>query len=227
MKTNNLSALILFVLLSACGGPQKEQKESSQNKEKTEKKEETSKKADEKSSEKAEKVGMQALMDAYFKRTGEKPTFTKKDLANGYAEFTTEGTPKGIPVSQFAYYITKDGKEILAVTIPQCMQACSTSLLFFEMMNQDLVENNDKIEGMTDMNQLMEVVREHYKSKMTADEKQKESNGEMALYDEIISLPQQGTTIKFNKRSTRSQNTQTVAELQFDEQSGKFKFVKL
>ncbi len=50
MNRNNLYTLILVGLLSACGGPQKEQKDSSQNKEKTDKKEETTKKKEEESS---------------------------------------------------------------------------------------------------------------------------------------------------------------------------------
>ncbi len=221
MKRNNLIAFILFVLLSACGNTQKE---SSQDKEKAEKKEETSKKVDEKSSDKAEKVGMQALMDAYFKRTGENPTFTKKDLANGYAEFRTEDAAKGIfSTCQLAYYITKDSKEILAVTITPCMMGnCSSSLMFYTMMNNELSENQDMMEGLADMNALNEKLKEVFN---TAEDTKRMQSGDMTPSNYLITLPQQGTTILCIKGFKDTK--QKVAELQFNEQTGKFKFIKL
>lgn len=175
------------------------------------------------------KIGMQALIEAYLKRSNTKITFVKKDFANGYAEFYfTENPIKPSTNCQFAYYTTQKDREILAVGVTSCMQTCGTSLLFYEMMNGELAENQDMIEGMQGgILELTNTINAHCKSKMTAEEKEMDAQGHMAIYSILIELPQQGTTIKINKQSAQTQKSQTVAQLQFNEKTGKFTFVKL
>ncbi len=223
---NYILPLVLVSFLACCAG-----KKSEQNALETPKtvnpKTETVAVVDKPQTE-ATKVGMQALIEAYLKKSDMKITFVKKDFVNGYAEFRfTESAVQPATNCQFAYYTTQNDREILAVTVPQCMQACGTALTFYEMTNAELTENQGMIENMTDMNQFNQASEAHMEAKMTTEEKQKEANGEMALYDNIISLPQQGTTIKVIKRSTRNQTLQNVAQLQFNEKTGKFTFIKL
>lgn len=181
----------------------------------------TADKPDESKKEKgAQKLGMEALIEAYTKKTGAKITLTKKDFANGYAEFEFEGAIK--LVCQFAYYLTQDGKEMLAVTIPQCMGGCSTMLLFYTMLNGELSENQDMMEGFADMNAFKVSLRDIF---MTEADKKRMQSGDMTPIDQILKLPQQGTSIACIKNFMGKE--QKVAELQFNAKTGKFKLVKL
>jgi hypothetical protein len=192
----------------------------------------TADKPDESKKEKdSQKLGMEALIEAYLKKTGMKITFVKKDFANGYAEFSFTENPIKLKINcQFAYYTTQKDREILAVTVPQCMQSCVTALSFYEVIKGELIEigKEDLIEGMKDgVISFDNFVRLHCEEKMTAEEKQMKAQGHMAIYNIWIDLPQQGTTIKISKETTTNQQKQTIAELQFNDKTGNFKFVKL
>lgn len=177
----------------------------------------------------ATKIGMQALIEAYLKKTGIKITLTKKDFVNGYAEFRfTETAIQPTKNCQFAYYTTQKDREILAVTVPRCMQGgCWTELTFYEMINGELTENQNVIEGVKDgMISFYNLVRLHCEDNMTAEEKRMRDQAYPSSYYVWIDLPQQGTTIKITKETFNNQQKQIVAELQFNDKMGTFKFVK-
>ena len=178
---------------------------------------------------KTQKLGMQALIEAYLKKSEMKITFVKKDFANGYAEFRfTESEAQPIKNCQFAYYTTQNDREILAVTVPRCMQgACWTELTFYEMINGELTENQNVIEGVKDgMTSFYNLVRLSCEDHINDEEKRMKARGYMAIYHVWIDLPQQGTTIKITKETITNQQKQNVAELQFNEKTGMFTFAK-
>lgn len=172
------------------------------------------------------KVGMQAMVKAYFAtQSGTKFSITKKDLNNGYMKYKAVSANHQVPQGELAYYVTTGGQEILAVTTLFCMQACETMLQFYGMQNGKLELLSNQIEGMS-MDALSNVIQKQISAKMSANEKQRQAQGEMALFSQITSLPQQGTTIYIKKDSRVDRNTVVVAELRFNLTTGKFRFVK-
>jgi hypothetical protein len=171
---------------------------------------------------------MQGLINAYLKKTNTKIDFVKKDFANGYAEFYfTEDPIKMTKRCQFAYYVTSTDREMLAITVPHCMQSCGTELTCYEMINGELTMNQNVIEGVKDgIMSLYNLVQSSCEENMNDEEKRMKAQGHMAIYNIWIDLPQQGTTIKITKQTTTNQHKQTVAELQFNEKTGMFTFVK-
>lgn len=171
------------------------------------------------------KTGMQAMVNAYFVRQNVKPTIVKKDMANGYMKYKVMTSTNQLIQGELAYYVSSNGKEILAATAVMCMQACGTSLEFYAMHNGKLTLLPNQITGM-DMEAFAGAVSAQIKARMSQNEKTRQANGEMALYNEIINLPQHGTTIYIKKDSRVDKNTVVVAELRFNLANGKFKFVK-
>ncbi len=172
------------------------------------------------------KVGMQTMVKAYFAtQSSAKFTVTKKDLNNGYMEYKVAYTAHQRSKGELAYYVTSSGQEILAVTTLACMQACGTMLQFYGMRNGKLTMLPNQVVGMT-MDALSDAIFKQVQAKMSANEKQRQANGEMALFDQITTLPQQGTTIYIKKDSRVDRNIVVVAELRFNLTTGKFSFVK-
>ncbi|EAY29558.1 hypothetical protein [Microscilla marina] len=174
------------------------------------------------------RVGMQALVKAYFNsptQANVKFTITKKDLHNGYMKYEASYTNQSITRGELAYYVTNGGQEMLAVTTLMCMQACSTLLQFYGIQQGKLTLLPNQIVGMT-MNDFGNRVNQLIKTKMSANERQRQAQGEMALFSDITSLPQHGTTIYIKKDSRVDRNSIVVAELHFDLTTGKFRFVK-
>jgi hypothetical protein len=107
------------------------------------------------------------------------------------------------------------------------MQSCGTELTCYEMINGELTMNQNVIEGVKDgIMSLYNLVQSSCEENMNDEEKRMKAQGHMAIYNIWIDLPQQGTTIKITKQTTTNQHKQTVAELQFNEKTGMFTFVK-
>lgn len=76
------------------------------------------------------------------------------------------------------------------------------------------------------MDALEEAINKQTQAKMATNEKQRQAQGEMALFSQITTLPQHGTTIYIKKDSRVDRNSVVVAELRFNLATGKFSFVK-
>ncbi len=178
------------------------------------------------------KVGMQNMVNAYFKtyNGGKTPRLLKKDLRNGYMEYQTMLGNVAIKIPlQFAYYLTAAGQEMLAVSVPNCMQSCFSVFTIFKMQSGQLVEAQNQVQGFANSIKLNEAIARHADNSMTIAEKKRRARGEMAIYDLMINLPQNGTTIYVTKKSNRQANTLAtiIAELRYNYQTGKFRLVKI
>lgn len=230
MMKRDLLFLSVFLLFIACGNGNDASENSTEEAETTETSEESTQVEGEenKAEPSADKIGMEALVTLYGETTEQKFTIEKEDIPNGYMEVVFEGAPEGTPNCQFGYFVANDGTEILAITIPQCMMACTTSLLFYQMFDGELVNNQTLIEGYVDMNQFFEEYRKHEESKMTEEEKAKQQAGEMGLYNSVIEIPQSGTVIKCSKIANQEgAEPILIGEIAFDVTTGKFNFTKL
>ena len=173
------------------------------------------------------KVGMQVMVNAFMNRSkGVTYTIVKKDLRNGYMKYKAKFSSNQISQGEFAYYTTSDGREMLATTTLMCMQACSTMLEFFAYRNNKLITLNQQIVGMITMDKFHTEARKHISTRMSQNEKNRQAKGEMALYSEIIKLPQHGTTIIIQKDSRVDRRATTMAELRYNYNTGRFVFVK-
>lgn len=174
------------------------------------------------------KVGMQVMVNAYMNRVkGVTYTIVKKDLKNGYMKYKAKFNTGQITQGEFAYYITRDGREMLATTTMMCMQACKTVLEFFAYRNNKLVTLNQQINGLPNMDRFHKAVSKLIKAYMSKNEKNRQAKGEMGLYSEHICLPQQGTDILVKKVSRVDNKTIPVSKLAYDYDTGKFSYLKL
>lgn len=180
-----------------------------------------------------QKVGFEKMLEALFETdiAGSKnPKILKKDIVNGYVAFEVVVQDTKLKYNgQVGYFISNNGGEFLAVALPSCMQSCNYSLMFFQMEAGKLAlkPTEDFVEGMSEMNAFGNAMLEQMQAKMTDDEKEAQKQGNMGLYDEIITIPQQGTTITFEKISniTENANKILVTELQYNVATGTFNLI--
>jgi len=157
-----------------------------------------------------------------------------KDTINNYIEFEViENGEKVAYSGQLKYYISEEGREFLAATIPYCTKAwegktlafCERHLFFFNA--EDAILREDLVEGMEQFGDYNEISEAQTISKMTDAEKEAMQNGKSGVYNQITTLPQKGTTIIIEKISNVGNKERTlVAELQYNTEKGTFKFIK-
>jgi len=231
---------VFFLILgiNACGGDAstttEESTENTDTSSQTEKR--NTEEISSESTTNTEKVGFEKMIEALFASgfpSSEKPKILKEDIANGYLEFEANqnGTILKYP-GQIGYFTTSSGEEILVTALPSCMQACGYGLSFFQMEGEKLImkptESFIEGMGMETMNEFGTAVPEQMRAKMTDAEKEAQKKGAMGLYDQIITIPQQGTTITFEKITNLEGEKKKilVAELQYNVETGTFTFVK-
>jgi hypothetical protein len=223
---------VVLPLLSVCQPKQaqedkaKSDSQASQMSLPTENAEDTPKKQS-KPTTKYQKVGMQAMVKAYFAMLGYdkvKYTFAVQDWANGYVLCNLENAD--INAVEIAYFLTEKGEEILACAPEHCMMACRSGLVVYRMQDNELVEATGVVKGFQNSEELGKKITEMEEKSITEEEKQLIQRGDMALYNIKIKLPQQGTTIKILKIPNRQNALPTIlAEMPFNKKTGTFQLI--